>query len=31
MGLDPFIWVVIGVMTSFALALGWATWITRGH
>lgn len=29
MDLHPFIWLVIGAMTTFGLVLGWATWFTR--
>ena len=31
MTLDPFIWFVVGSMTTFALVLGWASWVTRGR
>ncbi len=31
MGLDPFIWLVVGVMATFAAVLAWASWITRGR
>jgi hypothetical protein len=29
MELDPFVWFVVGVMSVFAIVLGWATWHTR--
>jgi hypothetical protein len=29
MDVNPFIWVVVGLMTLFGLVLGWATWETR--
>lgn len=31
MGLDPFIWFAIGLMTTFGGVLAWATWTTRGR
>ncbi len=31
MDLDPFIWLVVGVMGTFAAALAWASWVTRGR
>lgn len=31
MTLDPFIWFAIGLMSTFGVALAWATWITRGR
>lgn len=29
--LDPFIWLVIGVVSTFAVVLGATAWFTRGH